>query len=116
MSADDKTALNKAVTDIASNTSKISTNTSNIATNTSNIAKKQDKIKAGSNITIADDGVTISATAAPYTLPTATNTRLGGIKVGTNLTVTNDGTVSATVPTITEYTDAEWRAFGFVTT
>lgn len=31
----------------------------------------------------------------PYSLPTATASRLGGIKIGSNLTVSSDGTVSA---------------------
>lgn len=45
-------------------------------------------LAAGSNVTITPDAtnrkVTISATASPYTLPTATNAALGGIKLVDN--------------------------------
>lgn len=50
-------------------------------------------VKQGTNITIAADG-TISATAAPYTLPKTTTTVLGGMIVGDNLTVDANGRVS----------------------
>lgn len=50
-------------------------------------------VKAGDNVTIADDG-TLSA-AAPYELPKASSTVLGGVKLGNNLTAREDGTVDA---------------------
>lgn len=51
-------------------------------------------VKAGSNVTIAEDG-TISAAAAPYDLPKASAATLGGIKVGHNLSIRPDGTLDA---------------------
>ena len=51
-------------------------------------------VKAGDNVTIANDG-TLSATAAPYELPKASSTVLGGIKVGNNLSIREDGTLDA---------------------
>lgn len=51
-------------------------------------------VKAGSNVTIAEDG-TLSAAAEPYELPKASASVLGGIKLGNNLTAREDGTVDA---------------------
>lgn len=89
-----------------------------LATNeqlTSQLSKKQDKLIAGKNITIAEDGKTISADADPYTLPAATTDKLGGIKVGEGLAVTEDGVLSTVAKPIEidEYTDEEWVGLGF---
>ena len=73
------------------------------------LANKQDKLVAGSNITIAADGKTISATDTKYSagsnislsgttfnVPTANGTNLGVVKQGSNITIASDGTISAT--------------------
>jgi hypothetical protein len=51
------------------------------------------------------DGYLLSSTAlgvrswiAPYSLPVATTSALGGVKVGTNINVAGDGTISVTFP------------------
>ena len=56
------------------------------------VNEKQDKLTAGANITIADDG-TISAKDTVYTLPTASDTTLGGVKVDTALSSTSTNPV-----------------------
>ena len=50
-----------------------------------------------SGITWAWDGTTWNAqgVTGTYTLPTASETRLGGVKVGSNLTIAGDGTLAA---------------------
>lgn len=59
----------------------------------------------GSNIVLdinSSGELVISASAAPYTLPTATTTTLGGVKAdGTTITVAGDGTLSASSATFT---------------
>ena len=73
------------------------------------LVNKQDKLIAGTNITIAADGKTISATDTKYSagsnislsgttfnVPTANGTNLGVVKQGSNITIANDGTISAT--------------------
>ena len=57
-------------------------------------------IQAGENIffSYTEDNpqkLVISGTAAPYTLPQASTTTLGGIKVGDGLSITDDGVLSA---------------------
>ncbi len=48
--------------------------------------------------TVATSGsyTDLTNTPAPYTLPVATTTVLGGVKQGTNITIAGDGTISAT--------------------
>jgi hypothetical protein len=55
---------------------------------------------AGSNVSITNSGedIVIAATAAPYTLPVATTTVLGGVKQGANVTIAGDGTLSVAAP------------------
>ena len=57
------------------------------------------KITAGTNVTISPSGgtgdVTVNADAAPYTLPPATTSTLGGVIVGDNLTVDGSGKIDA---------------------
>ena len=62
------------------------------------LANKQDKLVAGSNITIAADGKTISATDMRYTLPTASSDTKGGVKIGSGVNVATDGTISVAAP------------------
>ena len=58
-----------------------------------------DQIVAGDNISVSPaDGkgiVTINASAAPYDLPTASSSTLGGVKVGSNLSINGSGVLSA---------------------
>ena len=63
-----------------------------------------DNVESGSFYTKAE----VDALVKPYSLPTATAYRLGGIKVGRGLSVTGDGTLSAdaqeySLPTATAY-------------
>lgn len=51
-------------------------------------------VKAGDNVTIAEDG-TLSAAADLYELPKASATTLGGVKIGNNLSMREDGTLDA---------------------
>lgn len=75
---------------VTTNTSNISTLTSKVNSNTSNISSmqttKQDKLIAGTNITIASDGKTISASGKEYT-------------AGSGITISSSGVISTTVPT-----------------
>jgi hypothetical protein len=59
---------------------------------------------AGSNVTLslANNNLTINSLAAPYSLPVATTSVLGGVKAdGTTITVAGDGTLSAAAATYT---------------
>ncbi len=75
---------------VTTNTSNISTLTSKVNSNTSNISSmqtsKQDKLIAGTNITIASDGKTISASGKEYT-------------AGEGIAISDDGVISTTIPT-----------------
>jgi hypothetical protein len=84
----------------------------NAATGTSLIANsgattaniKLKTIVAGSNITLAADGngnLQINSAAAPYTLPVATSSVLGGVKQGANVTIAGDGTISVAASPVT---------------
>ncbi len=55
-------------------------------------------LTAGSNISIVSSPtiVTVASTAAPYTLPLASFTILGGVKSGSGLSITGGGVLSAT--------------------
>jgi hypothetical protein len=53
-------------------------------------------VKAGSNVTIDENGSV--SVAAPYTLPVSTALVLGGVKIGSNVSVTGDGTISVAAP------------------
>ena len=63
------------------------------------------KLVSGNNVTISadttNDTITISATDTVYTLPTATDTTLGGVKIGNNITNTEEGVISVTSTNIT---------------
>lgn len=67
----------------------------------------------GSTIKVTADG-TISS-ASEYTLPTATDTTLGGIKVGSNLSITSDGTLSADAQQVTLYSSTGQNTDGAMT-
>jgi hypothetical protein len=70
-------------------------------------------VKQGANVTIAGDG-TISV-AAPYTLPAATTTTLGGVIVGTGLSV-SAGTISANVTSVNGHEGAVVLSASDITT
>lgn len=59
---------------------------------------KQNKLNAGTNIELVDqeDGTVTVNNTYSYTLPTASDSVLGGIKVGTNLSIDSEGKLSAT--------------------
>lgn len=59
----------------------------------------QKKVKAGTNITIGTDGITINSSGTggstnPYTLPISSSSVLGGVKIGAGINVAADGTIS----------------------
>ena len=58
---------------------------------------KQNKLNAGTNIELVDqeDGTVTVNNTYSYTLPTASDSVLGGIKVGSNLSITAEGVLSA---------------------
>jgi len=53
-------------------------------------------------------------TPTPYTLPTASDTTLGGVKIGSGLSITNEGELSTNIPVMTGATSSANGTSGLV--
>jgi hypothetical protein len=61
------------------------------------------RLVAGNNVTLGPDTagnieISTPTPSAPYVLPAATASTLGGVKIGANVTVAEDGTISVATP------------------
>ena len=92
--------LNAADVGALPDSTAIPTHTSDLTNNSGFINLAQvpvQSIKAGSNVTVSDNGAgtfTINAQGGGYKLPPASRTALGGVKVGDGLNVASDGNIS----------------------